>query len=128
VTRGFDDDFVSADAVHTVEHAVGLAVERAFDAESGELVGDDTDGPTRGVLSGWGTAVGGGGRLGFRAGFYSRCRGRRGRNPPFMVTPSRVKSVGALGASVEIMTQRPSMGSFLTRGTRHSYLQDRVGT
>jgi len=32
MVRSFDDDFVSANAIHPVEHALGLAVEVSFDA------------------------------------------------------------------------------------------------
>src|SRR5271154_116665 len=47
VFRGFDDDFVSADAVHLVEHAFGLLVQIALDAERRKFIGNDTDGPAR---------------------------------------------------------------------------------
>src|SRR5438046_951298 len=41
---------------------------------------------------------------------------QKGQNPPFILTESRAKSVGRLARSVEIMTQRPTMGSFLSSG------------
>ena len=43
----FDDDFMGADAVHLVEHAFGLAVQVALNAQRRELVGNDANGPTR---------------------------------------------------------------------------------
>jgi len=46
VIRGFDDDFVRANAVHAVKHALGLAVEIALDAKCGELVGNHAHCPT----------------------------------------------------------------------------------
>src|ERR1019366_4435956 len=39
------DDLVGADAVHLVVHALALAVQRAFDAEDGELIGHDAHPP-----------------------------------------------------------------------------------
>ena len=47
-----DNDFVRADAVHLVEHAFGLLVEIAFDAERGELIGDYANGPAGAVFLG----------------------------------------------------------------------------
>src|SRR6202040_4313593 len=49
VVRGFDNDFVGTDAVHAVEHALGLAVEITLDSERRELVGDYAYGPARRV-------------------------------------------------------------------------------
>jgi hypothetical protein len=37
------------DTVHLVEHAVGLPVKVAFDAERRKLIGDDPQVPARGV-------------------------------------------------------------------------------
>src|SRR5689334_18772123 len=45
VVGRFDDYFVGADAVHFVEEAFAFAIEIAFNAESGEPVGNDTDIP-----------------------------------------------------------------------------------
>src|SRR5581483_10512796 len=45
--RRFNDDFVSADAVHLVEHAFGLAIQIAFDSQGREFVGNDAYGPAR---------------------------------------------------------------------------------
>src|SRR5579871_1800199 len=39
VVRRLDDDLVSADAIHLVEHAFGLTIEIALDAQRGEFVG-----------------------------------------------------------------------------------------
>src|SRR5450432_257820 len=46
MVRRLDDDLVRADAVHAVEHALGLTVQGAFDAQGWELVGDDADRPS----------------------------------------------------------------------------------
>src|ERR1700704_6282781 len=45
--------------------------------------------------------------------------GQNGQNPPFMATRSRKKSPGRLERSVEMITQRPVTGSFLSSGTTH---------
>src|SRR6266496_3553305 len=45
--------------------------------------------------------------------------GHSGQKPPFCVTLLRRKSLGRLARSVEIMTQRPTTGSFLNSGTEH---------
>jgi len=47
MVRSLDDDFVGADAVHLVVHALALAVQFAFDAQHGEFVGDYAHAPTR---------------------------------------------------------------------------------
>jgi hypothetical protein len=49
VVGSFDNDFMRADAVHFVEQAFAFAIEIAFDAESGEPIGNDTDVPAGGV-------------------------------------------------------------------------------
>ena len=53
----FNNDFMRADTVHAVEHAVGLAVKRTFDAEGGELIGDHADRPAGSVFLRGGSAV-----------------------------------------------------------------------
>src|SRR5579864_14140 len=45
VIIGFDNHFVRADAVHLVEHALGLAVQIAFNSQSGEFVRDHPHSP-----------------------------------------------------------------------------------
>src|SRR5688572_19010317 len=45
MARRLDDHLVGADAVHLVEESLALAVERAFDAQHGELVGHDAQAP-----------------------------------------------------------------------------------
>src|SRR5262249_33750693 len=47
VIRRFDDDFMRANAIHAVEHALGLAVEIALDTESRKLVWHHPYRPTR---------------------------------------------------------------------------------
>ena len=47
VVRSFDDDLVRADTVHTVKHALGLAVEVTLDAERGKFIGNYAHRPTR---------------------------------------------------------------------------------
>src|SRR2546426_9619698 len=49
VVRGLDNDLVRSDAVHLVEHALGLAVQIALDAEGRELVGNHAHRPARAV-------------------------------------------------------------------------------
>ena len=51
MVRCFDDDFVSADAVHAIEHTVALAIEFAFDAKGGEFVRYYADAPA-GLIGG----------------------------------------------------------------------------
>src|SRR5271157_2295749 len=43
--------------------------------------------------------------------------GQNGQKPPFIFTGSRLKSVGRLARSVEIMTHRPMIGSLRNSGT-----------
>src|SRR5208337_2560755 len=43
--------------------------------------------------------------------------GQNGQKPPFIFTGSRLKSVGRLERSVEMMTHRPTMGSLRSSGT-----------
>src|SRR5205807_3960999 len=47
--------------------------------------------------------------------------GQNGQNPPFILMGSRAKSVGRLARSVEMITQRPVTGSFLSSGTNESF-------
>src|SRR5580658_4868038 len=42
---------------------------------------------------------------------------QNGQKPPFIFTGSRVKSVGRLARSVEMMTHRPTIGSLRNSGT-----------
>src|SRR5882757_7354509 len=66
------------------------------------------------------------GVLPFAFGRYARISGgvlfslpeQNGQNPPLILTASRAKSVGRLARSVEIMTHRPTIGSFLSSGKR----------
>src|SRR5208337_2488027 len=43
--------------------------------------------------------------------------GQNGQNPPLFFTGSRLKSVGRLERSVEMMTHRPTIGSLRSSGT-----------
>src|SRR4029078_9110707 len=43
-------------------------------------------------------------------------REQKGQNPRLILTASRAKSVGRLARSVEMMTQRPTMGSLRSSG------------
>src|ERR1700758_3379037 len=65
--------------------------------------------------------------------------GQKGQNPPLIFIFSRTKSVGRLARSVEMITQRPTIGSFLSSGnalnpfhgtaqTSHSMLEMRSQT
>src|SRR2546423_11128581 len=49
VIVGFDNHFVGADSVHTVEHTFGLAVQVAFDSKRRKFVGHYADGPAWGI-------------------------------------------------------------------------------
>ena len=53
-----DDHFVRADTVHLVEHALGLTVQVALNAQRGEFVGHNPDGPTWGIALGRTPAIG----------------------------------------------------------------------
>src|SRR5262245_47541562 len=44
--RCFDDDLVSADAIHLVVHAFRLAADRTFDTQDRKLIGYDPKSPT----------------------------------------------------------------------------------
>src|SRR3984957_20598948 len=124
VVGSFDNDFMRPNAVHPVKHSLSLAVQRAFNAQSGKLVRHHTHRPPWCIpLGGWSSirswAVG----LNFR-----RCLTfvaiAKGANPPFNFTFSRAKSVGRLARSVEIITQRPTIGSFLNSGTQEPLYQN----
>src|SRR5208283_5877195 len=43
--------------------------------------------------------------------------GQNGQKPPFIFTGSRLKSVGRLARSVDMMTHRPTIGSLRSSGT-----------
>src|SRR5262249_2391618 len=47
VIRRLDDDLVSADAIHLVKHAFGLAVQVAFNSEGRKLIGHNAHRPSR---------------------------------------------------------------------------------
>src|SRR5580704_12088664 len=49
VVGSLDNDFMRAHAVHAVEHALGLAVEAALDAECGKFIGNHPHRPSRRV-------------------------------------------------------------------------------
>jgi hypothetical protein len=55
--RRLNDDLVGADAIHSVEHAFGLAIQVSFNPEGGELVGDYAHGPSGGIAQRWRAAV-----------------------------------------------------------------------
>ncbi len=52
--RSLNDDLVGADAAHPVEHADALAIDDSLDMESGVLVRDDPEPPSRPVREGLG--------------------------------------------------------------------------
>ena len=58
VVRSFDDDLMRPNAVHAVEHALGLAVQIALDAECRKLVGNHAHRPARSIALGRRPAVG----------------------------------------------------------------------
>ena len=49
--RGFNDDFMCADPVHSVIETEAFAPHFTLNLERGKLIGDDPDGPIRGVGS-----------------------------------------------------------------------------
>src|SRR5579864_1631245 len=49
VVGRLDNDFVGPDSVHAVKHSLRLAIQIALDPQSRELVGHNTNGPSRGV-------------------------------------------------------------------------------
>ena len=108
-----DDDFVGADAGHHVVDPVAALVEVALDLEGGELVGDDADPPARAVGPRAEVAVGEdlGRRLVFVA-LAERAEPRATRPP----APRHLKSCGRLARSCAMITQRPTIGSFLSSG------------
>src|SRR5215470_1256772 len=55
---GLDDDFVGPDAIHFVEHALGLAVKVAFDAEGWKLVRNDAHRPAGRIALRWRSPIG----------------------------------------------------------------------
>src|SRR6266436_687249 len=85
VVGRFDNDFVSADAVHFIEEAFAFAVEIAFNDERGEAIGNDANVPAGGVGAATIAAV-------------NENFGRR------------------FPRSVEMMTQRPVIGSLRNSG------------
>src|SRR6516225_1343920 len=52
MVRRLNNDFVRADAVHLVEHAIGRAVQAAFNLQCRKLVGHYTNRPTLGIAPG----------------------------------------------------------------------------
>src|SRR5215472_1844545 len=55
--RRLDDDFMRTNAVHLVEHALGLAIEIAFDAQGGKFVRNHAHSPTGSIPLWWRPAV-----------------------------------------------------------------------
>ena len=58
VVRSLNDDFMRPNAVHAIEHALGLAIQIALNAERRELVGHHAHGPARRIALGRRPAVG----------------------------------------------------------------------
>jgi len=56
--RCFDDNLVGPHSVHLVKHSLTLPVKISFDSKSRELVGNDSEAPSRGVWRGSVIAVG----------------------------------------------------------------------
>src|ERR1700747_744718 len=54
---GLNGDFVRADTIHLVEHALGLAIQIAFNPQGRKLVRDDAHGPARSIAQGRRTAI-----------------------------------------------------------------------
>ena len=108
-----DDDLVGADAGHHVVDAVAALVEAALDLQGGEPVGDDADPPARPVGPRAEMAVGEDLR---RASCLPAPR-RTGR-PPRLDRPAlpRGSRAGRLARSCAMITQRPTIGSFLSSG------------
>ena len=110
----FDDHFVRAHAVHAVEQAFALAIQVAFDSQRGKFIGDHANGPAGRIRP----AAVARHRPGLPAESWSHCRSKTGKSPvPLMRTLSRTKSDGRLARSVEMITQRPVIGSFSVPAT-----------
>ena len=109
----FDDHFVRADAIHAIEQAFAFAVKAAFNAESGKFIRHHAERPARRIFSAAVAAVGE--NFGRRFRFISRAE-RDNSRLPLISTLSRTKSSGRLPRSVEIMTQRPVIGSLRSSG------------
>ena len=114
VAGGFDDHFVRADAVHPVEQALAAAIERALDAEHGKLIRDDAQVPAGTV----GMSCRRGDATSSSRGVICSCPSQNGQpSSGVMATDSSWKSERRLLRSVEMMTQRPVTGSFLSSDT-----------
>ena len=112
----FNDHFVGADAVHFVEHSLGLFIQTAFDAECRELIGNDANGPPWAVFRGSTTIIAGTVGQNF-GGSFTFVAGTKRAESALDFDRLAQKSVGRLARSVEIITHRPTMGSFLNSGT-----------
>ena len=109
-----DDDLVRADAVHLVVEPLAGRLEVALDAQRRELVGDDAERPARPVRP----ASRAGGPRESRAASCPRCPGRTRSCRPRATTGSALKSDGRRARSVEMMTHRPTTGSFADQAWR----------
>src|SRR6201997_1547120 len=95
---GADDDLVRADTIHLVEHALGLAIQIAFNPQGRKLVGDDAHGPARSIAQGRRTAI----RIrpvGLNLGWsFSLVPGAEGAEAAFNAHTLAYKICGTLGA------------------------------
>src|SRR6185437_15769274 len=112
---GLNDHLMSADAVHLDEHSIGLAVQVTFNAQSRKFVRHHTQVPVCVALASIFSRP-------IRQNFRRRLSFiARTKLADLMSARSREKSLGRLERSVEMITQRPVMGSFRSSGTRISY-------
>src|SRR5271155_1985133 len=58
MVRRFDDHFMRADSIHTVEKTFALAIQAAFDSKRGKFIGHYTERPSWRVLTAAVAAVG----------------------------------------------------------------------
>ena len=107
-----DDHLVSAHAVHAVVEPLAGRLELALDAQRRELVRR-----RRGTTSRASSPASPGGRpTRISGGVLSSLPGQNTQLPPCATTGSVVKSDGRRARSVEMMTHRPTTGSFRRSG------------
>ena len=112
----FDDHFVRADAVHAIEQAFAFAIQAAFNSQRRKFIGDHAERPTRRILAAAVASIGE--NFGGRLPFISGAKGTKGGPLIFDALADEIH--GRLARSVEIMTQRPVIGSLRSSGKRSS--------
>ena len=120
VVGSFDNYLVGAHAVHAIEEALALAIQIAFYPQRRKFIGDHSERPPRGILCPAVPAIG----ENFRRSLplIPRAEGDR-KAVPLITTLSRIKSTGRRARSVEIITQRPVIGSRRSSGKHSSSMR-----